>query len=109
MGFIAIMAGPTTWAVLPLSASTAGSDPRGGPPGAVVGTAGQVESVRPVLAWVQQHAGGSRYALALPSTQAAGAWIVAGGDSVIGLGGYNGGEAVPPLSLIHISEPTRPY
>ena len=97
LGLIAILVGPVTWAVLPLGAATAGSDPRAGPPGNVHGTAALVDAVRPVLSWTERHARGAPYELALPSTQEAGAWIVAGGNSVVGLGGYTGREPAPPL------------
>ncbi len=97
LALVCILAGPVTWAVLPLGAPTAGSDSRGGPPVGVQGTAGLVRSVGPVLSWTEQHARGAKYQLVLPSTMAAGAWIVAGGDSVVGVGGYTGLESAPPL------------
>ncbi len=48
-----------------------------------------------MLANLEARAEGRRYAVLLPSTMEAGAWILAGGTHVAGLSGYTGIESMP--------------
>ncbi len=98
---MALLLGPVVWAIQPLRHPTDGSDPRAGPAPSRANTAAQVDAVVPALRWIEARAPGVRYPLALTSTADAGAWVVAGGRSVVGLGGFFGNEPIPPMSRLH--------
>ncbi|HEX6797118.1 MAG TPA: glycosyltransferase family 39 protein [Ktedonobacterales bacterium] len=96
--FVGLLAAPTVWSAYPAWANTAPDLPiagidngvAGGPPGG----ASSVSVNSQLIGYLEAHQGSAAYLVAVPSSSESAPIIIATGDAVMTLGGFNGSDPI---------------
>jgi hypothetical protein len=109
---VAVMAGPTAYALTSVTTPVtgalaaagpaitgAGGGPGGGRAGGNRGGFGAARAADPALvAWLEAHRGSAEYLVAAFGSQSSAPIIIATGQPVVTIGGFNGGDPAPTLA-----------
>lgn len=96
-----LLAGPSAYALSTISHTASGSIPVSGPSsgGGVGGGAGTTSSANPALiSYLEAHRNGAEYLVAAFTSNSSASIIIASGQPVITIGGFNGADPAPTLA-----------
>ena len=105
---IATAAGPAAYSVATAGRALDGNNVTAGPasasgfggPGGGGGMGGQGSVSTETIAWLQAHQGSAKYLVAATGSQTTAGIIIASGEPVVTIGGFNGGDPAPTVAQL---------
>ncbi len=105
---IATAAGPAAYSVATAGRALDGNNVTAGPasasgfggPGGGGGMGGQGAVSTETIAWLQAHQGSAKYLVAATGSQTTAGIIIASGEPVVTIGGFNGGDPAPTVAQL---------
>jgi 4-amino-4-deoxy-L-arabinose transferase-like glycosyltransferase len=107
LAIASLLAAPAVYAVSTATSAASGSMPsagpsavggRGGPGGVGGGAGGSTSADAGLVSYLEAHRGNAEYLVAAFGSQASAPIIIASGQPVITIGGFNGGDPAPTLA-----------
>ena len=98
---LAVSAGPAAYSVATVGHALNGNDVSAGPAsvgGGMRGPAGGGDVSSELVAWLRAHQGSARYLVAATGSQASAPIIIATGEPVVTIGGFNGRDPAPTVA-----------